>query len=632
MTGDTMARKVLVADDSVTIQKVVGLTFASEDIELAYVDNGEEAIELVRQFRPDLIMADVLMPGKSGYEVCQAIKGDPELQHIPVLLLTGTFEPFDAERCRQVGADGTITKPFESQTLIRQVMELLDRPAAPREAAQPPAEGPEPTVEEAAAGAETPAAEPVAPPPPREEAPGPDILEAGPALSEPDPLDLEDENFGDELIETANAPQDLGAPPAPATPPAAEFEQEFQFNRDPEEVLERPDPALGDGAAPATPAADEFEQEFQFSRDPEEVLAQSDPALQDSVAAETPEAGERSPEPPSSIPSDPVTAPQETGETGTGASAPGAEGASPENDVWDLSDFEAVDEAQIGEPARTPEPEGADALWDEAAAEAIDIVESTSLHPEDDGFLLEEEAQQDTAAARALAEGPVAPDVDVGAPASGMETPPVGETPDVATEGDLGADLDLVELEEIPLETAEVETPPEEGDPFEQPPVSPEVPPPPPGEEDSFGVEAADEGTPLDLEACELSEVTLEDLPGLETEPPGPVSPAEEAPPVEAPPVETPPFEAPGAAERAPQKAEPPLDVASLLSDQTTEVVRHAVRDAVEKVTWEAYGDLSETVVRAVQEKVEKIAWEVIPQMAETIIKEEIRRLKEEKK
>ncbi len=86
------------------------------------------------------------------------------------------------------------------------------------------------------------------------------------------------------------------------------------------------------------------------------------------------------------------------------------------------------------------------------------------------------------------------------------------------------------------------------------------------------------------------------------------------------------------APEPASQKAEPPVDVAALLSEKTTEVIRHAVRDAVEKVTWEAYGDLSETVVRAVQEKVEKIAWEVIPQMAETIIKEEIRRLKEGEK
>ncbi len=603
-----MARKVLVADDSVTIQKVVGLTFASEDIELAYVDNGEEAIGLARQFRPDLVMADVLMPGKSGYEVCQAIKQDPELQHIPVLLLTGTFEPFDAERCRQVGADGTITKPFESQTLIRQVKELLARPAAPRQAAQPPAGGPEPTVAQTAADAEAPTQTRAAAPP-LEETAEPDILEAGPSIREPDPLDLEDENFGDELLETANAAQDLGTPPTPTAPPI-----------------------------------DEIEQEFEFTRDPEEVLAQPDPALRDSVAATTMEGGEGFPEPPLSIPIDSVTAPRETG-----AEAP-AEDAASENDVWDLSDFEAVDEAQIGEPARTPEPEGADALWDEAAAEAIDIVESTNLHPEDDGFLIEEEAQQDSAAARALAEeGPGAPHVDEGAPAPGAELPPVAESPEVAIEGDLGADLDLVELEEIPLETAEEETPPVEEDPFAQPPVSPEVPPAPPSEEDSFGVEAAEEATPLDLEACELSEVSLEDLPELDTEPPEVVSPAVEAspvetspfeapsveaPPVEAQPVEAPPVEAPGveAPEPASQKAEPPVDVAALLSEKTTEVIRHAVRDAVEKVTWEAYGDLSETVVRAVQEKVEKIAWEVIPQMAETIIKEEIRRLKEGEK
>jgi CheY-like chemotaxis protein len=622
MTGDNMARKVLVADDSVTIQKVVGLTFASEDIELAYVDNGEEAIDLARQFRPDLVMADVLMPGKSGYEVCEAIKQDSELQHIPVLLLTGTFEPFDAERCRQVGADGTITKPFESQTLIRQVKELLARPATPRKAAQTPRQGPEPTSVGAGpeASVETPAAAP-----PLEERAEPDIAATGPSLHEPDPLDLEDENFGDELLETANGSQDLGAPATPTASPA-----------------------------------DEIEQEFEFTRDPEEVLAQPEPALRDSAAAANTEDDEGFLEPLSSTPTDPATAPPETR-----AEAPG-EDPSSENGVWDLSDFEAVDESQIGAPASTPAPEGAESLWDEAAAEAIDIVESTNLHPEDDGFLLEEAAQQDSAVARALAEqGPEAPDMDLGAPAP---PPDAGEAPDAAVEEDLGADLDLVELEEVPLETTDVETPPAEEDAFAQPPVSPEVPPSPPSEEDSFGVEAADEATSLDLEACELSEVSIEDLPELKTESPEAVGPAAEAPPaeafpaeasffeapVEAPPAEAPlvetppvatppvemapaeapPVEAPGAeaAAPAPQKAESPLDVAGLLSEKTTEVVRHAVRDAVEKVTWEAYGDLSETVVRAVQEKVEKIAWEVIPQMAETIIKEEIRRLKEGEK
>ena len=86
-----MPRTLLLADDSVTIQKVVGISFASEDVALITVDNGDDAIARARELRPDIVLADVVMPGKSGYEVCEAIKSDPDLQHIPVLLLTGTF-------------------------------------------------------------------------------------------------------------------------------------------------------------------------------------------------------------------------------------------------------------------------------------------------------------------------------------------------------------------------------------------------------------------------------------------------------------------------------------------------------------------------------------------------------------
>jgi hypothetical protein len=90
------------------------------------------------------VLADVVMPGKSGYEVCEAIKTDPDLENVPVLLLTGTFEAFDEERARQAGADGHITKPFEAQALVDQVNALLARSAAAATsaAAEPSAPGP----------------------------------------------------------------------------------------------------------------------------------------------------------------------------------------------------------------------------------------------------------------------------------------------------------------------------------------------------------------------------------------------------------------------------------------------------------------------------------------------------------
>ena len=116
-----MPKSVLVADDSLTIRKIIGMIFATEDFQLTTVDNGLDAINKARDLRPDLVMADVLMPGKNGYEVCEALKGDPTTQNIPVLLLTGTFEPFDENRARAAGADAHIAKPFESQRAIERL-------------------------------------------------------------------------------------------------------------------------------------------------------------------------------------------------------------------------------------------------------------------------------------------------------------------------------------------------------------------------------------------------------------------------------------------------------------------------------------------------------------------------------
>lgn len=125
-----MPKKILLADDSITIQKVIGLTFANEDVTLTVVDNGDEALIKAREVTPDLIIADVVMPGKDGYEVCYSIKHDPNLQHVPVLLLTGTFETFDETMANKVGANGFITKPFESQALIDKVNELIGQAQA----------------------------------------------------------------------------------------------------------------------------------------------------------------------------------------------------------------------------------------------------------------------------------------------------------------------------------------------------------------------------------------------------------------------------------------------------------------------------------------------------------------------
>jgi CheY-like chemotaxis protein len=122
-----MGKKILLADDSITIQKVIELTFSDEDIEVVTVGNGRLAVEKVQDVRPDLVLCDIIMPEKDGYEVCDFIKKTPSLAHIPVLLLTGAFEPFDQDRASRVGCDGFLAKPFEPQTLIAKVKDLLSQ-------------------------------------------------------------------------------------------------------------------------------------------------------------------------------------------------------------------------------------------------------------------------------------------------------------------------------------------------------------------------------------------------------------------------------------------------------------------------------------------------------------------------
>lgn len=120
-----MPHKLLLADDSVTIQRVIELTFADEDVQVIAVGNGQDAIDRVQRDRPDIILADVGMPERNGYEVAAFVKGNPATAHIPVVLLTGAFEPVDESRARSVGCDGVLVKPFEPQIVISRVKDLL---------------------------------------------------------------------------------------------------------------------------------------------------------------------------------------------------------------------------------------------------------------------------------------------------------------------------------------------------------------------------------------------------------------------------------------------------------------------------------------------------------------------------
>jgi CheY-like chemotaxis protein len=144
-----MAHRLLLADDSITIQKVVELVLAEEGFDIRAANNGEEALAAMAQFKPDVVLADIDMPKMNGYQLCEKIKGNPDTKHVPVILLAGAFEPLDEELARNVGAEDYVIKPFESQELISKinaVIALEEMAEAPAEAV--PAESVEGVVAE----------------------------------------------------------------------------------------------------------------------------------------------------------------------------------------------------------------------------------------------------------------------------------------------------------------------------------------------------------------------------------------------------------------------------------------------------------------------------------------------------
>jgi CheY-like chemotaxis protein len=133
-------RLILLADDSPTIQRLVAQTFHDGNFEVVAVSNGDAAIRKFEEIRPELVLADIYMPGKNGYEVCALVKKHPELGRTPVVLLAGAFDAYDEETASQVGAAAHITKPFEPHALVNLVVSLLPKEAPKRavaSAAQP---------------------------------------------------------------------------------------------------------------------------------------------------------------------------------------------------------------------------------------------------------------------------------------------------------------------------------------------------------------------------------------------------------------------------------------------------------------------------------------------------------------
>jgi len=144
--------KILVADDNANIQKMVALSFEDRGIAVVSVGNGEAAVRRIPDLKPDLVLADIFMPVRNGYEVCEFVKKDERFSHVPVILLVGAFDPLDEKEARRVGADGVLKKPFvPPDPLIAMVMSALEKNpkvAAELAKAREVKEAPPPMVEE----------------------------------------------------------------------------------------------------------------------------------------------------------------------------------------------------------------------------------------------------------------------------------------------------------------------------------------------------------------------------------------------------------------------------------------------------------------------------------------------------
>jgi CheY-like chemotaxis protein len=713
-----MAKTLLLADDSVTMQKVVGITFANEDIQLVTVDNGDAALDRARQIRPDIVLADIGMPGLSGYELCHAIKSDPALGHVRVILLTGTFDTYDEARAREVGADAHVAKPFEAQALVDQVRALL------RSAPRPPGESPPPAPARGPASTLPPSlgAEPrlrsdgppqTAPgsrghipvPPPRGDAaprpgarPGSAEVRRAPPPPPPldadllgtdagglegvdlDKLDLDDLDFAAEdfpaPVRTApSASGPLGSArltPPPAAPartapsqsppshsshgrvaqsdavdahapmshsqvsstghgragqaapvagrPAAGGTPEAFAPPRPAAAGARPTEPLARAGAPARPAAASAHMQTTLmpalgSRDRTDVLDHASLAGPSRETAAAPPVLDAET---SGIFGDADLVDAGDGEPlDDGALAPGADlhgQGSPFAETV-LESFDALgpgpaasgasrwDDAirfDEGPPERRLRA-AAPAQWEHGETDEPQTprcaAEPGELQPEEDESSGLDARRRGAAPAPALRHDAAPP---LGRDGAGRLAPP----PSRAARAPLDFELDAGgPLERTPLRTAR-------GSELELDDAALE-------RSARGGVSAADVGS-------------LEELPELEALPD--LSPAPDID-VELAPEDALYFEGDGG---GPHDVAPPRDLAPPRGERSSDragpreaaLDRELVRQALEKVAWEAFGPLSETLVKDIVRKVEEIAWETIPQLAERLIREELERLR----
>lgn len=120
-----MSKKVLIADDEENILISIEFLMKREGFAVSIARDGEETLTRIREDRPDLVLLDVMMPQRNGYEVCQAVKSDPDLAATRILMLTAKGRDTEVAKGLAIGADAYMTKPFATRDLVAKARELL---------------------------------------------------------------------------------------------------------------------------------------------------------------------------------------------------------------------------------------------------------------------------------------------------------------------------------------------------------------------------------------------------------------------------------------------------------------------------------------------------------------------------
>ncbi|MFQ5926595.1 MAG: response regulator [Terriglobia bacterium] len=360
-----MPGKILLADDSLKIQKDVTQLLKGAGIEVVTVSNGEHAVRKLADVKPDLVLADLFMPVRSGFEVCEYIKNNEEFSHLPVLVLASSMEPYDEKEAQRVGVDAHLTKPFsDPAAALATIKQWLEKAAQTK-----PAE-PAPPIEEFAAAVPAAEAEPEPEPEPAYEE----------FSTHPPPVTFDQQEapmgFTDVVEEAPTAPAEPPPPEAPAAPAETPAPAAGAVTSEPveEEVaaeeVRAPGPESPPGKpfgveAPPTAMVPEAEPEPEAAEaPPAPVQWPTEPAAEAAPPpAETPPApaaGEAPPQPEYRIEKPELASPWEM--TGPPPGAPEI----PSGAGWD-SQWKGTAEAEAPE-APGPPAEAAEATPPETAA------------------------------------------------------------------------------------------------------------------------------------------------------------------------------------------------------------------------------------------------------------------------